>query len=167
MIDSIPSNSNLNYIPQSLDKFNNLILIRQVVQRRIGKIELGNTQELCLELPTQLNTHRKQIDLFDNAKFGCSKCCLKYKKIVEKERIFKFLFVLHKNLEEVRGRILGIKPFPPTGEVFFEFPKEESRKKIMMGNQVPLNLNEGFVLATCGTNPTHHNLAKEGRKTMV
>ncbi|RVX14723.1 Copia protein [Vitis vinifera] len=37
----------------------------------------------------------------------------------------------------------------------------------MMGNQVPLNLSEGFVLATCGTNPTHHNLAKEGRKTMV
>ena len=43
MVDSIPSNSNLNYIPLPFDKFNNLIFIRLVVRRKIGKTELGGT----------------------------------------------------------------------------------------------------------------------------
>ena len=43
MVDSNPSNSNLNYKPWSFDKFNKLISISQVVRRRIGKIELRDT----------------------------------------------------------------------------------------------------------------------------
>ena len=50
MVDSIPSNSNLNYKPWSLDKFNKLISISQVVRRRIGKIELGDTKEFLSKI---------------------------------------------------------------------------------------------------------------------
>ena len=53
-----------------------------------------------------LNRYWQQIDLFDNATPGCLECNLKYKKIVKKERIFKLLFGLNKNQDEVRGRIL-------------------------------------------------------------
>lgn len=59
------------------------------------------------------------MDLFDNAKLGCLECSLKYNKIVEKERIFKFFFGLNKNLDDIRGRILKIKPLPSIREVFF------------------------------------------------
>lgn len=72
------------------------------------------------------------MDLFDNAKLGCLECSLKYNKIVEKERIFKFFFGLNKNLDDVRGRILKIKPLPSIREVFFfpEVSRKEIRKKI-------------------------------------
>ena len=43
MVDSNPFNSNLNYKFWSLDKFNKLISISQVICRRIGKIELLDT----------------------------------------------------------------------------------------------------------------------------
>ncbi|KAK1587896.1 hypothetical protein Q3G72_018028 [Acer saccharum] len=45
---------------------------------------------------------------------------IKYKKIVDKERIFKFLVGLNKDLDEVRGRILGIQPLLSIREAFFE-----------------------------------------------
>ena len=43
MVDSISSNSNLNYIPWFLNKFNNLIFFRQVVRRGFGETKLGDT----------------------------------------------------------------------------------------------------------------------------
>lgn len=50
-----------------------------------------------------LNRRWQHIDLFDENKFGCTKYSQKYKKIVGKEHVFKFLFGLNKNLDEVRG----------------------------------------------------------------
>lgn len=36
----------------------------------------------------------------------------KYKKHHEKERLYEFLAGLHKDLDEVQGRILGGRPLP-------------------------------------------------------
>ena len=63
-----------------------------------------------------LNQYWQQLDFFNSDKFGCPECSLKYKKIVENERIFKFLFGLNQNLDEVRGKVLGIKPLPSIRE---------------------------------------------------
>ncbi|GFS41348.1 hypothetical protein Acr_00g0073840 [Actinidia rufa] len=41
-----------------------------------------------------------------------------YNNLVEKERIFKFLLGLNKDLDEVRGRILVTKPLPSLREAF-------------------------------------------------
>ena len=70
MVDSIPSNFNLNYIPWFLNKFNNSIFIRQVVPKKDWKTELGGTQEFCLVLLTQLNVHT----------FFCQNCCFFFSK---------------------------------------------------------------------------------------
>ncbi|RVW59074.1 Retrovirus-related Pol polyprotein from transposon TNT 1-94 [Vitis vinifera] len=43
-----------------------------------------------------------------------------YKKIVEGKRVFKFLLGLNKNLDEIRGRIMGVKPLPSLREAFSE-----------------------------------------------
>ncbi|KAL3498367.1 hypothetical protein ACH5RR_041099 [Cinchona calisaya] len=79
----------------------------------------------------------------------------KYKKIIEKERIFKFLLGLDKSLDEVRGRIIGAKSFPLVHEAFSDVQKEESRMKLMMGTQsssiTPRTL-EGSALMSQGTN---------------
>ena len=94
-----------------------------------------------------LNRYWKQRDTFDDAKFGYLECSSKYKKIIEKERIFKFLFGLNKNLDEVRGRVFGIKPLPLIREVFSKIKREEIRKKVMIGNSTPPAPNEGSALA--------------------
>lgn len=43
---------------------------------------------------------------------------------------------LNKNLDDVRGRILGIKPLSNIGAVFSEVRHEASRKKVMMGESL-------------------------------
>lgn len=51
-----------------------------------------------------------------------------------RENVFKFLPGLDKSLNEVRGRIMGFKPFPTLREAFSEVRREESRKKVMLGH---------------------------------
>ena len=74
-----------------------------------------------------LNRRWQHIDLFDENKFGCTKYSQKYKKIVGKEHVFKFLFGLNNNLDEVRGWVLGTKPLPSLPAVRIEIRREESR----------------------------------------
>ena len=62
--------------------------------------------------------------------------------MVEKERIFDFLHGLNSNLDEVRGQLLGTKPFPSMKEVFAEVRREESRKKVMLPSG---SVNEGIL----------------------
>lgn len=42
------------------------------------------------------------------------------KKMVDANRMFKFLASLKVKFDEVRGRIIGRVPLPPIGEVFAE-----------------------------------------------
>ena len=51
-----------------------------------------------------------------------------------KERIYDFLARLNRVLDEVRGRLLGIKPLRPIEEVFAEVRREGSRKRRMLGD---------------------------------
>ena len=50
-----------------------------------------------------------------------------------KKRLFNFLYGLNKELDEVRGRILGKTPLPSIREAFAEVRREESQKRVMMG----------------------------------
>ncbi|XP_059599280.1 retrovirus-related Pol polyprotein from transposon RE2 isoform X2 [Vitis vinifera] len=75
----------------------------------------------------------------------------RYKRIIEKERVFKFLLGLDKSLDEVRGRILGTKPLPTIREAFSEVRREESRKKLMMGTRPFSNVQEGSALISQGS----------------
>ena len=49
-----------------------------------------------------------------------------HKKLIENNRIFKFLAGLNVEYDEVRGRIIGRQPLPSIGEVFSEVRREES-----------------------------------------
>ncbi|RVW50981.1 hypothetical protein CK203_071298 [Vitis vinifera] len=61
---------------------------------------------------------------------------------------FKFLLGLNKNLDEIRGRIMGVKPLPSLREAFSEVRREESRKNLMMGSHQQLNMAESLALKT-------------------
>ena len=51
---------------------------------------------------------------------------------MEKKRPYKFLIGLYKNLDGVRGRILGTKPLLSLREAFEEVRREESHMKVML-----------------------------------
>nr|XP_048329709.1 agamous-like MADS-box protein AGL65 isoform X2 [Ziziphus jujuba var. spinosa] len=57
---------------------------------------------------------------------------LLYGKIVEQKRMFKFLLGLNKDLDEVRGRTMGIKPLPTLREAFSKVQWEKRRRKLMI-----------------------------------
>ena len=56
---------------------------------------------------------------------------------MENERVYVFSTGLHKNLDEVKGRILSRRPLPTLWEVFSEVRREEGRRKVMLGEPGP------------------------------
>ncbi|RVW73975.1 Retrovirus-related Pol polyprotein from transposon TNT 1-94 [Vitis vinifera] len=79
-----------------------------------------------------LTRYWQQLDLFETHSWKCSDDAATYRQIVEQKRLFKFFLGLNRELDDVRGRIMGIKPLPSLREAFSEVRREESRKKVMM-----------------------------------
>lgn len=74
----------------------------------------------------------QELDLSLEEEWDCTGDSVRYKKRVENERVFEFLAGLNRDLDDVRGRILGRRPLPTTREVFAEVRREENRRKIML-----------------------------------
>jgi len=72
---------------------------------------------------------------------------------VKKERIYKFLLGLNKNLDEVHVGILGTKPLPKIWEVFLEVRMEESRRNLMLGTSISVPSIESSTMAARGNQP--------------
>lgn len=75
----------------------------------------------------------QELDLFETEAWNCSGDAVMFRKQVERSRVFVFLAGLNRDLDTVRGRVLGIKPFPSLKEVFAEVRREEGRRKVMLG----------------------------------
>ena len=97
---------------------------------------------------TDLKTLWQEFDLFCDYEWSCATDSAFYQKMVEKERVFDFLAGLNKELDEVRGRILGREPLPSTREVFAEVRREESRRQVMLGRDSPVFTAETSALLT-------------------
>lgn len=85
------------------------------------------------------------MDLFTQLTWKDPSDATVFKKILARERTYDFLVGLHPSLDEVWGRILGIKLFPSMDEIFAEVRREESRKQVMLG---PLSLPQPLVEAS-------------------
>ncbi|XP_024019915.1 uncharacterized protein LOC112091181 [Morus notabilis] len=85
------------------------------------------------EYYTTLTKLWQELDLFGPNDW-CGECLEKYVKLVEKTGTYDFLAGLNKDLDEVRGRMIGIRPLPQIEEVFAEVRREENRRKIMLGD---------------------------------
>ncbi|XP_021907636.1 uncharacterized protein LOC110821962 isoform X1 [Carica papaya] len=80
-----------------------------------------------------LSRNWQQMDAFEERHWNCPEKTKNFKVFVEEKRVFKFLLGLNKNLDVIRGRVLSTKPLSSIREVFSEVRREESRRKIMMG----------------------------------
>ncbi|RVX08140.1 Retrovirus-related Pol polyprotein from transposon TNT 1-94 [Vitis vinifera] len=65
-----------------------------------------------------LTRYWQHLDLFETHSWKCSDDAATYRKIVEQKRLFKFFLGLTGELDDVRGRIMGIKPLPSLREAF-------------------------------------------------
>ena len=91
--------------------------------------------------------------MFEEYDWNCPEDGIKYRKIIEKKRLYKFLLGLNKDLDEVRKRIMGMKPLPSIREAFSEVRMEESQKKVMMGPPTMTHSSKGSALSVQG--PQH------------
>lgn len=99
----------------------------------------------------------QQLDMLEDVTWKCPDDGKQYKQIQEKERIYKFLLGLNRDLDEVRGRILSTKPLPSVREVFSEVRREEIRRKVMLGVTTNQPITDGSALIVRGP---HSNTSK-------
>ncbi|XP_021905105.1 uncharacterized protein LOC110820040 [Carica papaya] len=96
-----------------------------------------------------LSRNWQQMDAFKERHWNCPEDAKNFKVFVEKKRVFKFLLGLNKNLDAIRICDLSTKPLPSLREVFSEVRREESRRKIMMGeNDQPHQIENSSALIT-------------------
>ncbi|XP_022856635.1 uncharacterized protein LOC111377743 [Olea europaea var. sylvestris] len=105
-----------------------------------------------------------QLDMFEEHTWESPNDGIQYRRIIEKKRVLKFLMGLNKDLDEVRGRILGTKPQTSLREAFSKVRREESRKMVMLGTPNNQPTTEGIALAIRGPQPSNPNSRiKKGR----
>ena len=94
-----------------------------------------NLTQAEIDVMTYFNALTKlweEVGLFNNGHWLCSECIENHQKMVNKERIDDFLSGRNKDLDEVRGRLLGSKPLPSIDEIFVEAQREKTRKHVML-----------------------------------
>ncbi|RVW83269.1 Retrovirus-related Pol polyprotein from transposon RE1 [Vitis vinifera] len=97
--------------------------------------DFSQGEQLVTQYYNTLTRYWQQLDLFETHSWKCSDDAATYRQIVEQKRLFKFFLGLNRELDDVRGRIMGIKPLPSLSEAFSDVRREESRKKVMMGSK--------------------------------
>ena len=85
------------------------------VETRLHDLRQGNLSDT--RYYNILSRYWQHLDMYQIYPCKCSNDTTLYKKIVEK-RAIKFLIRLDKDLDEVRGRIIGTKPSPTLQEAF-------------------------------------------------
>ena len=96
----------------------------------------------------ELLTLWQELDLCYDDNWRCTEDNVLFLKRQENDRVFMFLAGLNKDLDEVRGRVLGKVPLPTLREIFAEIRREEARQGIMMGKTQRNSESEGSALAT-------------------
>ncbi|KAJ1430123.1 hypothetical protein SESBI_07907 [Sesbania bispinosa] len=112
--------------------------------------DLRQGESIVTEYFNNLNQHWQELNIYEETEWKCPEDKKQYKELVKKDKIYKFVLGLDKDLNKVHGRILETKPFPKIREVFSEIRREESRRKLMLGNTLSDSTIESSALAARG-----------------
>ncbi|RVW57281.1 hypothetical protein CK203_111284 [Vitis vinifera] len=118
-----------------------------------------------------LTRYWQQLDLFETHSWKCSDDAATYRQIVEQKRLFKFFLGLNRELDDVRGRIMGIKPLPSLRELF-RVVVEIVRNGIGLGviivrNQVIIRRLAGSFMANLLIGNQSHGLTEMAEHTWL
>ncbi|KAH7688654.1 Retrotransposon gag domain-containing protein [Dioscorea alata] len=103
------------------------------IKNKLKELRQG-TMEVT-EYYNELQILWQELDLHYEADWGDLDESLKFRRHLEKERLYEVLTGLNRDLDEVRSRILGRRPLPPIDEAFAEVCREASRKRVMLGEK--------------------------------
>src|ERR1044072_1910570 len=109
--------------------------------------DLRQGESTVTEYFNTLSRNWQQLDVYEEVEWKSPEDKKLYNKLVEKDRIYKFLLGLNKELDEVRGRVLETKPLPKVREVFSEVKREENRRKLMLGKSTSASYSENSAMA--------------------
>ncbi|KAK3028733.1 hypothetical protein RJ639_037756 [Escallonia herrerae] len=107
----------------------------------------------------ELQTLWQELDMHYEADWGDLEGNLKFKRHLEKERLYEFLTGLNRELEEVRGSILGCRPLPSTDEAFAEVRRGASRRRVMLGGKKAIISVECHNVVSLSLWMSHSNLS--------
>ncbi|CAN0870173.1 Retrovirus-related Pol polyprotein from transposon TNT 1-94 [Linum grandiflorum] len=79
-----------------------------------------------------LGHHWLHLDMYEAIDWETPGDQEKFKQYIEKKRTLYFLLGLNQDLDEIKGRMMGMKPFPSIEAVFAEILREESRRLLML-----------------------------------
>lgn len=108
-----------------------------------------------------LQTLWQELDLHYEADWGDLEGNIKFKEHLEKERLYEFLAGLNRELDEVRGRVLGRRPLPSLSEAFAEVRREESHRRVMLGERrdshllVPAGDSSALLVKSASSRPNN------------
>ncbi|KAK8328008.1 hypothetical protein V6Z12_A11G221900 [Gossypium hirsutum] len=101
------------------------------------KLKLKDIRQGTLEVTHYYNNLKilwQELDMYYEADWGEGLEHNRFMVHLNNERLYEFLAGLNRELDEVRGRILGRSPLPTIGEAFAEVRREEKRRLVMMGD---------------------------------
>ncbi|KAG8479486.1 hypothetical protein CXB51_029679 [Gossypium anomalum] len=101
------------------------------------KLKLKDIRQGTFEVTQYYNNLKilwQELDMYYEADWGEGLEHTKFMDHLNKERLYEFLAGLNRDLDEVRGRILGKTTLPTIEEAFAEVRREEKRRLIMLGD---------------------------------
>ena len=122
-----------------------------------------NLQQGNQEVTQYFNSLIKQeLELFNTCEWKDPKDAMMFREMVERDRVIDFLVGLNNDLDDVRGRIAGMKPLPSIKETFANVRREESRKRVMMGE----TLVERVEISALVCKANYRNTFKSNKKPL-
>ena len=97
---------------------------------KLGEIRQG--KDSITKYFNSLKRLWQDLDLFNDYEWKSIDDCNHHNKMVEDNRIYKFLAELNVKFDEVKGKLIGRRPLPSINEVFSEVRIEESRRLVML-----------------------------------
>ncbi|KAI5418377.1 hypothetical protein KIW84_042857 [Lathyrus oleraceus] len=120
-----------------------------------GNDQEGSSYSLKVNIPKMNGNNYNEwdqtvrlLDLYYDDNWRCTEDNVLFLKRQENDRVFMFLAGLNKDLDEVRGRVLGKVPLSTLCEIFAEIKREEAWQEIMMGKTQRNFESEGSALPT-------------------
>ncbi|KAK3210967.1 hypothetical protein Dsin_015673 [Dipteronia sinensis] len=142
LVNSMEEDISVNYLSYSTtnDMWNNLNKMYSDLgnQSHIYKLQLmlGETKQgsdTVINYFVGLKRLWQDLDMFNDYKWRDPDDDAYFQKVVDNNRVFRFLAGLNIEFDKVRGSIIGRQPLPSINEVFVEVWREESRRMVMLG----------------------------------
>lgn len=106
----------------------------QVFELRNRTRDLTQGNQTVTQYFNSLKKLWKELNLFNNLAWKDPDDGIMYNRMLARDRVSDFLAGLNIVLDEVRGRLSGLKPVPSIDEAFTEVRRKESRKRVMLGH---------------------------------